>query len=134
MKNTWILAADQSRARTFELHTADRTLHHVEELDTPNGRGACAEMEPLLMIRPPRGVWAFMMRIASCVHRNDPLRLVSTTRCHCSSVSSYIGTAGAPMPALLNNRSSRPNRAMVCSNSTRTDVCSDGSLFSIGSR
>ena len=23
------------------------------------GRGACAEIEPLLMIRPPRGDWAF---------------------------------------------------------------------------
>ena len=26
------------------------------------GRGACAEIEPLLMMRPPRGVWSFMIR------------------------------------------------------------------------
>src|SRR5215831_15760994 len=34
------------------------------------GRGACAEIDPLLMIRPPCGVWAFMILNASCVHRN----------------------------------------------------------------
>ena len=29
------------------------------------GRGVWAEIDPLLMIRPPRGVCAFMIRIAS---------------------------------------------------------------------
>src|SRR5437660_2975638 len=48
------------------------------------GRGACAEMEPLLMIRPPRGSWAFMSLKASCVQRNAPVRLISTTVFHCS--------------------------------------------------
>ena len=28
------------------------------------GRGVCAEIEPLLMMRPPRGLCAFMIRIA----------------------------------------------------------------------
>ena len=31
------------------------------------GRGACAEIEPLLMMRPPRGSWSFMIRNASWV-------------------------------------------------------------------
>ena len=25
------------------------------------GRGACAEIDPLLMMRPPRGSWSFMI-------------------------------------------------------------------------
>lgn len=33
------------------------------------GRGACAEMEPLLMMRPPWGDWSRMMRKACCVQR-----------------------------------------------------------------
>ena len=45
-----------------------------------------AEIEPLLMIRPPRGDWSRMIRNASCVHRNAPVRLVSTTAFHRSSV------------------------------------------------
>ena len=48
------------------------------------GRGAWAEIEPLLMMRPPRGSCAFIMRIASCAHRNAPVRLASTTAFHCS--------------------------------------------------
>src|SRR5881397_3917228 len=72
------------------------------------GRGACAEIEPLLMMRPPRGVWSFMMRKACCVHRNGPVRLVFTTACHCARVRSSKFTGGAPMPALLNSTSSRP--------------------------
>src|SRR5262249_33695141 len=48
-----------------------------------SGRGVCAEIEPLLMIRPPRGFWSFMILKASCVHRNEPVRFVSTTAFHC---------------------------------------------------
>ena len=48
------------------------------------------------------------------------MRLVSTARCHCSSDSSSSGTAGAPTPALLNNRSSRPNRSSIAANSAST--------------
>src|SRR5258707_3898300 len=47
------------------------------------GRGTWAEIEPLLMIRPPRGCWLFMILKASCVHRNAPVRLVSNTALHC---------------------------------------------------
>src|SRR4051812_13031956 len=35
------------------------------------GRGVCAEIEPLLMIRPPRGFCRFIIAIARCAHRND---------------------------------------------------------------
>src|SRR5689334_14708889 len=49
------------------------------------GRGACAEIEPLLMMRPPIGVCDFMMRIACCVQRKGPVRFVSTTFFHCSN-------------------------------------------------
>src|SRR5260370_1196673 len=43
------------------------------------GRGTWAEIEPLLMMRPPRGFWLFMILKASCVQRNAPVRFVSTT-------------------------------------------------------
>src|SRR4051812_17298624 len=80
-------------------------------------RGACAEIEPLLMMRPPRGSWLFMMRNACCVHRNAPVRFVSITRRHCSNGRSSSATpSGVPTPALLNNTSSRPNRARVAEN------------------
>src|SRR5439155_26766468 len=54
------------------------------------------------MMRPPRGLWLFMILKASCVHRNMPVRLVFTTACHCSSVrSSSMILPGVPIPALL---------------------------------
>ena len=43
------------------------------------GRGTWAEIDPLLMMRPPLGVWSFMIRNASWVHRKVPVRFVSTT-------------------------------------------------------
>src|ERR1022692_2212388 len=48
------------------------------------GRGTCAEIEPLLTIRPPRGVCTFMILMASCAHKNGPVRLTLTTALHCS--------------------------------------------------
>src|SRR5215470_9793791 len=48
------------------------------------GRGVWAEIEPLLMMRPPRGSWLFMILKASWVHRKTPVRLTSTTAFHCS--------------------------------------------------
>src|SRR6266545_1382588 len=47
------------------------------------GRGTWAEIEPLLMMRPPRGRWSFMILKASCVHKNAPVRHVSATDFHC---------------------------------------------------
>src|SRR5881396_3359399 len=62
------------------------------------------------MMRPPRGVWLFMILNASCVHRNMPVRFVFTTACHCSSVkSSSMMLPGVPIPALLKSTSRRPN-------------------------
>src|SRR6187200_1497896 len=52
------------------------------------GRGACAEIEPLLMMRPPRGDCDFISRIACCVQRKAPVRLMSTTFFQCSKLSS----------------------------------------------
>ena len=80
------------------------------------------------MMRPPRGLWLFMILIASCVHRNEPVRLVSTTAFHCSTVRSSIGIAGAPMPALLNSTSSRPKVSFVFANSARIEA---GSVTSV---
>ena len=68
------------------------------------------------MMRPPRGSCAFMILMASCVQRNIPVRLVSTTFFHCLVGQSSSGTAGAPIPALLNRTSSRPNVSRVLAN------------------
>ena len=87
-----------------------------------SGRGTLAEIEPLLMIRPPRGDWRFMMRNASCVQRNVPVRLVST---HGRPLLERRGPRAARRarrcPALLNSRSSRPNRSSISAKSAATD-------------
>ena len=92
------------------------------------GRGAWAEIEPLLMMRPPRGDCSFICRNAACAHRNEPVRLMSTTLFHCSRVRSSNGPP-ALMPALLNSRSTRPKRSVVAANSARTEP---GSATSVG--
>ena len=81
------------------------------------------------MMRPPFGDCAFMILMASWVQTNIPVRLVSTTFFQVSSGSSSIGTAGAPMPALLNSRSSRPYSCLARANSALID---SGSLTSVG--
>src|SRR5207244_9385289 len=43
------------------------------------GRGTCAEIEPLLMIRPPIGCCSFIMRKACWVHRNVPSTIEPST-------------------------------------------------------
>src|SRR5260370_11157627 len=72
------------------------------------GLGAWADMEPLLIIRPPRGSWLFMILIASWVQRNAPVRLAPPTAIHCSYVRSSSGPGGAPDPPLLTSGSNRP--------------------------
>src|SRR5919198_3508243 len=69
------------------------------------GRGAWAEIEPLLMMRPPRGSWFFISLNACWMHRKVPVRLTPTTSCHCSKERSSSGIGGGPGPALLNRRS-----------------------------
>src|SRR5262249_53700000 len=100
----------------------------VEVYATENGRGACAEMDPLLMMRPPRGCWLFMILMASCVQRKEPVRLVSTTAFHFSKGRSSRGTGGAPMPALLKRRSRRPNVSFVFAKRARMDSGSETSV------
>ena len=63
------------------------------------GRGVYAEMEPLLMMRPPCGICDLKIRTASRVQRNVPMRLMFVTCWNFSSESSSMGTAGALMPA-----------------------------------
>src|SRR5215813_2300768 len=86
------------------------------------GLGAWAEIEPLLMMRPPLGSWAFIWRNASCVHRKAPVKLVLTAECHWSYVRSSSGTEGENWPALLNRRSSLPNSSFVLVKTARTDA------------
>ena len=93
------------------------------------------------MMRPPRGVWRFISRNASCVQRKAPVRFVSTTAVQSSSGSSSSGTAGAPIPALLKSTSRRPNLRSTSANSARdrlriTDVTrqSDGSVTRLRGR
>src|SRR5438034_2638053 len=93
------------------------------------GRGTCAEIEPLLMMRPPRGSCDFISLTACCAHRNAPVRLTPTTALHCSYVRSSIGIPGAFAPALLNKRSSRPNTWLTLANSIWTE---SGLLISAG--
>ena len=46
------------------------------------------------MIRPPRGNWAFIIRMACWVHRKTLVRLVASRLCHCCKVTSSSGTSG----------------------------------------
>src|SRR5262245_5016040 len=101
----------------------------VDVYGAEKGRGACAEMEPLLMMRPPRGCWLFMILIASWVHKKGPVRFVSITVFHCSTVRSSSGTGGAPVPGLLKSRSRRPKASFVRAKSALIDA---GSVTSVG--
>src|SRR6266508_3036465 len=107
----------------------------VEVYGAEFGRGACAEIEPLLMMRPPRGLWLFMILNASCVHRNMPVRLVFTTACHCSRVrSSSMILPGVPIPALLKSTSKRPNFSFAAANSACTAFWSVTSIGTTSAR
>src|SRR2546430_10936118 len=52
------------------------------------GLGAWAEMEPLLMIRPPRGAWRLMILNASWVHRKRDRKSTRLNSSH--SQISYV--------------------------------------------
>src|SRR5438876_10101693 len=85
------------------------------------GRGVCADTEPLLMIRPPPGVWAFIIRTACWAHRKAPVRLVSTTCLQSAQEISSTAPAGPNTPALLTSRSTLPHRRCTAANSPATD-------------
>src|SRR5690606_64616 len=87
------------------------------------GRGACAEIEPLLMMRPPIGICRRIRPKAARAHRNAPVRLTSTTCRHVSTGISSIGAPFAATPALLNKRSRRPNSRSMRENTM--SICSE---------
>src|SRR3954452_13225239 len=60
-----------------------------------------------------------MILIASCEHTNSAVRFVSTTSFHFSTGSSWNGTGGAPIPALLNSTSRRPYFSFTLANNAR---------------
>ena len=70
----------------------------VEVYAAELGRGLSAEMEPLLMMRPPCGDCAFIRRKACCEHRKGAVRLVATAWFHCSRLSSSNGRPGVKVP------------------------------------
>src|SRR3954451_5207202 len=73
----------------------------------------------MLMIRPHCRV--SMSRPAACAKRNAPVRLMSTTFCHCASVMSS-GSAAHVTPALLTRMSTRPYAAIVRSTTDWTSA------------
>src|SRR4029453_651673 len=81
-------------------------------------------MEPLLMIRLPRGCWPRITRNASRVQRNAPGRLTATTAFHSWSGMASRARAGGKVPALLNSTSTRPCRWTARSNRARTEASS----------
>ncbi len=93
------------------------------------GRGVCADIEPLLMIRPPRGVCVFIIRTAWWAHRKAPVRLVSTACRQPAGEISSTGPAGPNIPALLTSRSTRCHRCWTAPNSAATD---SGTVTSVG--
>ena len=66
------------------------------------------------MMRPPCGCCLRITRNASRVQRKAPVRLTFTTACHSSSEISSRSRGGAPMPALLKSKSTRPCRVTWC--------------------
>src|SRR5262245_58226722 len=77
-----------------------------------SGRGVLAETLPILMMRPPCGVWLFMILTASRLHRNAAVRFTSRTSCQYVSVMSSMGTwVGTPT---LFTRTSTPTIGLVC--------------------
>jgi len=89
----------------------------------------CAEIDPLLMMRPPCGVWSRIMRKAALAHRNIAFRLTATTCCQPSHVMSPKLVVGTLPPALLNSMSTRPNFSFTAANKAAT--CA-GSVTSVG--
>src|SRR5271168_2034900 len=75
------------------------------------GRGTCAESDPLLMILPPLGDCPAMRRKASRAQRNAPVTFTAITEDQSSRLTSDTAEFGAAVPALLNSKSIRPNRA-----------------------
>ncbi len=69
------------------------------------------------MMRPPRGCCFFFISRTRPGCTKAPVRLVSTTAFQVATGSSSSSTGGAPMPALLNSTSRRPNVSSIRANS-----------------
>eukprot|EP00419_Tripos_fusus_P077334 CAMPEP_0172887080 /NCGR_PEP_ID=MMETSP1075-20121228/132903_1 /TAXON_ID=2916 /ORGANISM="Ceratium fusus, Strain PA161109" /LENGTH=207 /DNA_ID=CAMNT_0013740683 /DNA_START=237 /DNA_END=861 /DNA_ORIENTATION=- len=102
--SSWPHAMLKGRPSNAQLFVRPVIACLVDVYGAELGLGRSAEMEPLLMILPPCGDCAFIIRKACCVHRNGAVRLVFTTCIHCKYVNFSMGTAGAPQPALLKAR------------------------------
>src|SRR6185295_8142704 len=74
------------------------------------------------------GLWSFITLNASCMHRNMPVRLMSTTFCHFSRLKSSSEVPGAFTPALLNTTSTRPHFCFTAANSAFTESCFETSV------
>ena len=96
---------------------------------TVRGRGECAEMEPLLMIRPPCGDCAFMARTAAAAHSMEPVRFTATVASQSARLISSTAAAGPETPALLNRTSTLPQRRRAAAKSRST---SSGTVTSHG--
>src|SRR5215217_4851020 len=101
----------------------------VAEYAIDCGLGTWAEIDPLLMIRPPRGTCRRICPKASRVQRNAPVRLTATQACQSAKLIVSRSPLGPPVPALLKSRSSRPCRSTVVRNNSRTD---SSSVTSVG--
>ena len=85
----------------------------VEMKGAELGRGACAEIEPLLIMRPHCGCWSFIILKAFCAHRSEPVRLMLTMFCQWSNVMSSNSVPTPLTPVLLKSTSSRPNVSLI---------------------
>ena len=75
------------------------------------------------MIRPPvHGCCWDMIWMASRAHKNGPVTLVANTRSKSCSDTCSILAAVLLIPALLNNKSTRPKRSLIVSNNRLTSV------------
>src|SRR3569832_2030294 len=66
--STWPTAMSYLRPSRLEAFVRPVMACLVDVYAEEYGRGACAEIEPLLMMRPPIGFWSIMMRKACWVH------------------------------------------------------------------
>ena len=90
-----------------------------------------AEIDPLLMIRPPARVLRFISRNACCVARNAPVRLMSTTARQVSTDRSSIGRRRRRPPGVVEEQVEPPEPLADVPNSASTGA---GSLTSAGRR
>src|SRR5271168_235770 len=107
---TWILYMPHLQARSLVKMITPPLLELYPMAEKFGDEPRSPATEAMLMIFPRR--CAIMVFPTACENRKVPVRLVSITLFHCSSV---IDSTGAPqeVPALLIRMSIRPNRLTV---------------------